>query len=75
MAKPVRPGTGTTHMASKALQPDKQNGTRFADSIRASSLLTDCTNRPDRRLHPTNAPDHQIALATPEPSTEDATRA
>ncbi len=37
MAKPVKPGTGTTHSKSKALQPEKQNRTRFADSIRASS--------------------------------------
>ena len=33
--------------------------------------FADCINRPDRRLHPTNTPNQQIALATREPSTED----
>jgi hypothetical protein len=55
---------------SKASQPDQQNGTLFADSIRASSL---------KRLHQQagqkTAPDQchcvNLALATREPSTED----
>ena len=33
--------------------------------------FTDCINRPDRRLHPTNTPDLHNALATRGPSTED----
>ena len=37
MAKPVRPGTGTPHGKSKALLPENQNGTRFAEPVRASS--------------------------------------
>lgn len=37
MAKPVRPGMRTTHPMSKAIEPAKQNGTSFADPIRASS--------------------------------------
>ena len=40
---------------SKALKPAFQNGTRFADSIRASSPLSGCTNRPKTRLLPTLA--------------------
>jgi hypothetical protein len=68
--RPVRPGTGTTQAMSKASQPDQQNGTLFADSIRASSL---------KRLHQQagqkTAPDQchcvNLALATREPSTED----
>src|SRR3712207_7633646 len=56
MARPVRPGTGTTRALSKASQLDKQNGTRFADPIRASSPIAaartgrteDCT-RPTRQ--------------------------
>jgi len=71
--RPVRPGTGTTQAMSKASQPDQQNGTLFADSIRASSL---------KRLHQQagqkTAPDQchcvNLALATREPSTEDIVR-
>src|SRR6476620_5848079 len=37
------------------------------------AVSTDCINRPDRRLHPTNAT-ASIALATREPSTEDSIR-
>src|SRR6201995_2032343 len=37
MARPVEPGMMTTHRMSKALEPAKQNGTSFADPIRASS--------------------------------------
>lgn len=33
----------------------EQNGTLFADPIMASSPHTDCIDRPDRRLLPTNA--------------------
>ena len=57
MAKPVRPGTGTPHGKSKALLPDNQNGTRFAEPVRASSPKStastgrteDCT-RPTRQI-------------------------
>ena len=34
--EPVRPGTRTTRRMSRASQPDKQNGTLSADTIRAS---------------------------------------
>jgi hypothetical protein len=34
------------------------------------AVPTDCITTPDRRLRPTDTPDHQIALATREPSTE-----
>src|SRR4030095_1059255 len=68
--KPVRPGTGTTHRMSKASEPDKQNGTLFADSIRASSL-----NRLHQQAGQKTAPDLRqhvnLPLATREPSTED----
>jgi hypothetical protein len=68
--KPVRPGTGTTHPMSKASEPDKQNRTLFADSIRASSL-----NRLHQKAGQKTAPDLRqhvnLPLATREPSTED----
>ena len=68
--KPVRPGTGTTHRMSKASEPDKQNGTLFADSIRASS-----PNRLRQQAGQKTAPDQSqhiyLPLATREPSTED----
>src|SRR4030095_16111931 len=68
--KPVRPGTGTTHRMSKASEPDKQNGTLFTDSIRASSL-----NRLHQQAGQKTAPDQsqhvKFPLATREPSTED----
>ena len=68
--KPVRPGTGTTHRMSKASEPDKQNGTLFADSIRASS-----PNRLRQQAGQKTAPDQsqhvKFPLATREPSTED----
>ena len=55
---------------SKASEPDKQNGTLFADSIRASSL-----NRLHQQAGQKTAPDQchcvNLALATREPSTED----
>src|SRR4030095_13596660 len=68
--KPVRPGTGTTHPMSKASEPDKQNGTLFADSIRASS-----PNRLRQQAGQKTAPDQSqhiyLPLATRKPSTED----
>ena len=70
--RPVRPGTGTTQVMSKASKPDKQNGTLFADSIRASSL-----KRLHRQAGQKTAPDQcqyvNLALAMREPSTEDMT--
>src|SRR4029079_3081554 len=70
---PVRPGTGTTHRMSKASEPDQQNGTLFADSIRASSL-----NRLHQQAGQKTAPDQchcvNLALATRERSTEDIVR-
>src|SRR5271155_2905243 len=69
MARPVRPGTGTTHRMSKASQPGKQNGTLFANPIRASSpKSTASTGRTEDCSRPT--PNHQISLAMREPSTE-----
>src|ERR1700752_3129580 len=71
--KPVRPGTRTTHRMSKASEPEKQNGTLFADSIRASSL-----NRLHQQAGQKTAPDQchcvNLSLATREPSTEDSSR-
>src|SRR5271156_6551435 len=70
MARPVRPGTGTTHRMSEASQPGKQNGTLFADPIMASSpKSTASTGRTEDCSRPT--PIHQISLAMREPSTED----
>jgi hypothetical protein len=70
MARPVRPGTGTTHRTSEASQPGMQNGTLFADPIRASSpKLTASTGRTEDCSRPT--PIRQISLAMREPSTED----
>src|SRR5215468_6745875 len=58
------------HLMSKALEPAKQNGTLFADSIRASSL-----NRLHQQAGQKTAPDQSqhvnLPLATGEPSTED----
>ena len=55
---------------SKASQPDEQNGTLFADSIKASSL-----DRLHQQAGQKTAPDQchcvNLALATREPSTED----
>ena len=55
---------------SKALEPAKQNGTLFADSIRASSL-----DRLHQQAGQKTAPDQSqhvnLPLATREPSTED----
>src|SRR3712207_6753023 len=70
MARPVRPGTGTTRRMSEASEPAKQIGTVFADPIRASSRhpaastgrTEDCT-RPTRQ-------NIKSALAMWEPSTE-----
>src|SRR5271170_1616418 len=74
MARPVRPGTGTTHRMSEASQPGKQNGTLFADPIMASSpKSTASTGRTEDCSRPT--PIHQISLAMREPSTEDVRRA
>jgi len=71
--RPVRPGTGTTQGMSKASQPETQNGTLFADTIRASSL-----NRLHQQAGQKTAPDQchcvNLALATREPSTEDMPR-
>src|SRR5450432_854807 len=68
--KPVRPGTGIIRPMSEALKPVTQNGTLFADSIRASSL-----NRLHQQAGQKTAPDQchcvNLALATREPSTED----
>ena len=70
MARPVRPGTGTTHRTSEASQPGMQNGTLFADPIRASSpKSTASTGRTEDCSRPT--PIRQISLAMREPSTED----
>ena len=58
---------------SKASQPDEQNGTLFADSIKASSL-----DRLHQQAGQKTAPDQchcvNLALATREPSTEDIVR-
>jgi hypothetical protein len=55
---------------SEASQPVKQNGTLFADPIRASSpKSTASTGRTEDCSRPT--PIHQISLAIREPSTED----
>src|SRR5450432_1057815 len=68
--KPVRPGTGIIRPMSEALKPVTQNGTLFADSIRASSL-----NRLHQQAGQKTAPDQclcvNLSLATREPSTED----
>jgi hypothetical protein len=70
MARPVRPGTGTTHRTSEASQPGMQTGTLFADPIRASSpKSTASTGRTEDCSRPT--PIRQISLAMREPSTED----
>ena len=62
MARPVRPGTGTTHRTSEASQPGMQNGTLFADPIRASSpKSTASTGRTEDCSRPT--PIRQISLA------------
>ena len=50
--EPVRPGTRTTRVMSRASKPAKQIGTSSADTIRASGH--DRANRPNTRLHPTN---------------------
>jgi len=59
---------------SKASEPEKQNGTLFADSIRASSL-----NRLHQQAGQKTAPDQRqyinLPLATREPSTEDISSA
>ena len=54
---------------SRASKPAKQNGISSAETIRASGH--DRANRPDTRLHPTNAPNPHRSLATREPSTQD----
>src|ERR1700681_651953 len=51
--EPVRPGMRTTRRMSRASQPDDQNGTLSADTIRASGLVRPHHVRPDTRLHPT----------------------
>jgi hypothetical protein len=71
MAHRVRPGTGITRRMSKASKPALQNGTQFADTIRASGQTSDRTNRPDRRPHPTSRQIINYTLAMREPSTED----
>lgn len=69
MARPVRPGTGTTHRMSEASQPGKQNGTLFAAPTRASSpKSTASTGRTEDCSRPT--PVYQASLALREPSTE-----
>lgn len=56
---------------SRALQPDKQNGTSSADTIRASGHI-----RPHQQAEHKTAPDRKrriikSTLATREPSTQD----
>ncbi len=51
--KPVRPGMRTTRPMSRASQPDKQNGTLSADTIRASGHV-----RPHQKAGHKTAPDH-----------------
>ena len=57
--EPVRLGMRTTRRMSRASQPDKQNGTLSVHTIKASGYVHR-TNRPNTRLHPTTAPEHQI---------------
>src|SRR5829696_6336263 len=56
-------------VTSRASKPAKQNGTSSAETIKASGSYR--ANRPDTRLHPTNAPNPHKSLATREPSTQD----
>src|SRR5471032_144091 len=58
--KSVRLGMRTTRRMSRASQPDKQNGTLSAHTIKASGHVHR-TNRPNTRLHPTTTPNHQIS--------------
>ena len=69
--EPVRPGMRTTRATSRASQPDEQNGTLSADTIRASGLV-----RPHRKAGHKTAPDQnakniESTLAMREPSTQD----
>jgi hypothetical protein len=69
--EPVRPGMRTTRRMSRASQPDKQNGTLSADTIRASGLV-----RPHQQAGHKTAPDQnakniESTLAMREPSTQD----
>src|SRR5882762_3955307 len=69
--EPVRPGMRTTRRMSRASQPDKQNGTSSADTIRASGLV-----RPHQKAGHKTAPDQnakniESTLAMREPSTQD----
>jgi hypothetical protein len=69
--EPVRPGMRTTRSTSRVSQPDKQNGTLSADTIRASGLV-----RPHQKAEHKTAPDQnakniESTLATREPSTQD----
>src|SRR5580704_8073557 len=57
--EPVRLGMRTTRRMLRASQPDKQNGTLSVHTIKASGHVHR-TNRPNTRLHPTTAPEHQI---------------
>ena len=50
--EPVRPGIGTPRPMSRTNQSAQQNGTRSAESIKASGH-NHRINRPDTRLHPT----------------------
>ena len=50
--EPVRPGMRTTRRMSRASQPEKQNGTLSADTIRASGLV-----RPHQQAGHKTAPD------------------
>lgn len=70
MARPVRPGTRTTHLMSKASKPAKQNGTLFADPIRASSQSRLHAKAEDKTA-PDQHAEHQTVLATREPSRQD----
>ncbi len=57
--EPVRPGIGTPRPMSRTNQSAQQNGTRSAESIKASGHVHRA-NRPDTRLHPTTTPTLQI---------------
>ena len=57
--EPVRLGMRTTRRMSRPSQPDKQNGTLSVHTIKASGHVHR-SNRPNTRLHPTTAPQHQI---------------
>ena len=72
--EPVRPGARTTRHMSRALQPDNQNGTSSADTIRASGHIG-----PHQKAEHKTAPDRKrriikSTLAARAPSTQDILR-